>query len=325
MRVCVLTADNAASASPFASHDPTPDPAVHAAEHDWHRVTVAKATAAAQIAALAHEGFDVFVNLCDGAAQEDRAGIEVVQALHALGLPFTGAGPQFYEPDRRAMKAGCVRAAIATPPWHLASNLDDVAIAARTLPWPLFVKHPNGYSSVGIGRDACCEDERQLRSVAERTIAQYGAALLESFIGGREFTVLVAEPGQGETMPRVWPPVEIQFPPGERFKHFDLKWLDWRGLGTREVVEPLLAARICSDARAFFVAMGGDGYARCDLRMDAAGQLYMLEINPNCGIFYPTGAYGSADEILVRAAGGHRAFLEHLMQCAIRRARTSGP
>jgi hypothetical protein len=28
------------------------------------------------------------------------------------------------------------------------------------------------------------------------------------------------------------------------------------------------------------------------------GNIYFLEINPNCGIFYPMNAYGSADVIL---------------------------
>ncbi len=28
------------------------------------------------------------------------------------------------------------------------------------------------------------------------------------------------------------------------------------------------------------------------------GRIFFLEINPNCGIFYPEGAYGSADVIL---------------------------
>ena len=36
-------------------------------------------------------GFDVFINLCDGAWDEDRAGIEVAQTLERLGLVFTGA------------------------------------------------------------------------------------------------------------------------------------------------------------------------------------------------------------------------------------------
>ena len=53
--------------------------------------------------------------------------------------------------------------------------------------------------------------------------------------------------------------------------------------------------------------------------MNAAGDIYLLEINPNCGVFYPEGQYGSADFILAGDPAGHRGFLEHLLACAIRR------
>jgi len=36
------------------------------------------------------------------------------------------------------------------------------------------------------------------------------------------------------------------------------------------------------------VALHGTGYGRTDIRVDANGDAYFLEINPNCGIFYPT-------------------------------------
>jgi D-alanine-D-alanine ligase len=45
----------------------------------------------------------------------------------------------------------------------------------------------------------------------------------------------------------------------------------------------------------------------------------MLEINPNCGVFYPEGQYGSADFILANDPSGQRGFLKHLLACAIRR------
>ena len=48
-------------------------------------------TTLARVKELVAEGFDVFFNLCDGAADEDRPGIEVVQTLEELGVPFTGA------------------------------------------------------------------------------------------------------------------------------------------------------------------------------------------------------------------------------------------
>ena len=49
----------------------------------------------------------MFLNLCDGAWDEARPGIEVVSALERLELAFTGAGTAFYEPSREVMKLVC--------------------------------------------------------------------------------------------------------------------------------------------------------------------------------------------------------------------------
>ena len=52
--------------------------------------------------------------------------------------------------------------------------------------------------------------------------------------------------------------------------------------------------------------MEGVSYGRVDIRMNDNGDLYFLEMNPNCGIFYtPKQNYGSADFILHYDPIGH--------------------
>jgi D-alanine-D-alanine ligase len=80
-----------------------------------------------------------------------------------------------------------------------------------------------------------------------------------------------------------------------------------------------LALRLRKVSALTFMALAGSGFGRCDLRMDAAGDIYLLEINPNCAVFYPDGQHGSADLILANDPRGHRDFLEHLLRCALRR------
>jgi hypothetical protein len=61
-------------------------------------------------------------NLCDGAADQNTPGIEVVKTLEEHGAAFTGATSEFYEPSRQAMKLACGPRA-STPPitcWHAA-------------------------------------------------------------------------------------------------------------------------------------------------------------------------------------------------------------
>jgi D-alanine-D-alanine ligase len=66
--------------------------------------------------------------------------------------------------------------------------------------------------------------------------------------------------------------------------------------------------------------MDGNGYARCDYRMATDGTIYMLEINPNCGIFYAPNEPGSADFSLINdPVYNHRKFLKLIIRSAQKR------
>jgi D-alanine-D-alanine ligase-like ATP-grasp enzyme len=86
--------------------------------------------------------------------------------------------------------------------------------------------------------------------------------------------------------------VEFVFPPGETFKHFDLKWVDYDNMGMRLCPDPSLDARLRAAAAKAFTGLGGTSFGRADMRVDEdTGEIYFLEMNPNCGIFYPPGQY----------------------------------
>jgi D-alanine-D-alanine ligase len=68
-----------------------------------------------------------------------------------------------------------------------------------------------------------------------------------------------------------------------------------------------------------FAGLSGTGYGRCDIRMDAQGELYMLEINPQGAIFYPPEAPGMADYILRYDPRGHAGFVDLLFRAALAR------
>jgi D-alanine-D-alanine ligase len=68
-----------------------------------------------------------------------------------------------------------------------------------------------------------------------------------------------------------------------------------------------------------FQAFGASGYARCDFRLGKDGEIYMLEINPNCGIFYPPFDPGSADFALMNDPIGHQGFMDLIIRGALRR------
>ncbi len=303
--------------SPFAPTDRRADPSVHDPRHEWLDVVIDKATVGQQLLELAGRGVDVVINLCDGAWDEARPGVEVVQGLERLGLAYTGADPRFYDPSRLAMKMACHAAGVAFPAFAVATSPADAPRIAGQLRMPLLVKHPQGYGGIGLTADSRVHDTAGLAREIERTVAAYGAALVEEFIDGMEATVLVAEPAEPGDEPCTYPAMRFVFAiPGD-FRRFDLKWASEDEV-YELVADPALDDRLRDVAARTFAALGGSGFARCDLRVADDGTIYLLEINPNCGVFVP-GDFCCADYILARSPGGHRAFLEHLLRCALRR------
>lgn len=319
MKICILHPSYENSHSPAKDFDCDCDPAYYLDGHQCENHFIHKDIAVRQVEALVQQGFDVYVNLCDGAADEDRPGIEVVQALERCRAPFTGAAAHFYEPTRQEMKAACHAVGVSTPAFRFVGSLPEVEAAAASLDYPLIVKHPNSYGSIGLTRESRVETPQALRRQASQMIARFGGALIEAFIDGREFTVLVAENPDDPQAPVAYPALEFLFPAGETFRYFDLKWAEAGGVTEVVCRDGDFCARIGAAARRIFLGLHGNSYARCDFRMGASGELYLLDVNPNCGLFYPPGEEGSADRILLASPGGHRAFLDLILRSALRR------
>jgi hypothetical protein len=85
------------------------------------------------------------------------------------------------------------------------------------------------------------------------------------------------------------------------------------------VTDPVLDAKLRDVSARFFLALQGASFGRCDIRVDAAGTPYMLEINPNCGVYYPPADAGSADLCLMNDPAGHVGFTRQLVAAALRR------
>ena len=320
MRICLLTTQDL-DADPFPDDDWPNDPRPFLPEADWHVAVLEKATSARTVRARAKDGFDLFFNLGDGAADEDKPGIEVVRALERLGVPFVGSTSVFYEPSRLTMKRVCKRVGVDTPAYDMARTPADVPRAARSLPFPLIVKHPNSYASIDLTRASRVVTPAGLRRQARKMMSRYGAALIEAFIEGSECTVLVAEHPRRPRRPTTYTPIQYRFPPGERFKHENLKWVDYGGLVAKPVGDPVLERRLRDAAAKIFVGLRGASFGRCDFRVDASGRPFLLEINANCGVYYPPADAGGADLALLHDPAGHEGFTRQLVAAAFARHR----
>ena len=106
------------------------------------------------------------------------------------------------------------------------------------------------------------QNRDELFQQARIMISSFGGALIEEFISGREVAVLVSENPDDPKNPIVYPPVEFMFPPGEDFKHFDLKWKDYQGMTTRPLEsssEHQLVQMLKDATKVLFVRHNGVG------------------------------------------------------------------
>jgi D-alanine-D-alanine ligase len=324
MRICLLTNQDLL-AEPFPAGDWPCDPRPFYPDAQWDVEFLKPGTSVEQVERRIRQGFDLFFNLCDGAADQNIPGIEVVRTLEAHGVAFTGAIADFYEPSREAMKEACRAEGIHTPAYVLARCDADVERAADELRFPLFVKHYSSYSSVDLSRRSRVLTPAGLRQQARKIMRRHGAALIEEFIEGTECTVLVAENPDDPARPKTYTPLQYRFPEGESFKHSAMKWVDYRKLSVSPVDDPLLDARLRDVSARFFVALGGASFGRCDIRVERSGVPFMLEINPNCGVYYLPADYGSADLCLAHDPEGHAGFTRQLIRAALCRHQRTAP
>ena len=132
-------------------------------------------------------------------------------------------------------------------------TIGDLDALLEDLDFPMIVKHFNSYSSIGMTKQSKVRNEGELRCQVSRMLSEYGGALVEEFIAGREFTVLVGENPEDPQLPLTYLPVECQFPRGEEFKHFDLKWHDYGGIEWVPVTDDDLAERLQEMAREVYI------------------------------------------------------------------------
>ena len=312
MKICVLLPDYSTSTVDYRHYDPPRIlnqlmPNDEVATVFLHKLTVYK-----QLKKLSKEGFDVFVNLCEGYLEWDVPSIEVIYYLELLQLPFTGPTTLLYDPTKKLMKYVSFCAGVATPKFCLIQSSYEIKNAIQSLQFPLFVKPAKAGDSLGIDEFSLVQNEIQLQKKVAAIIDEYNEILVEEYIAGREFTVLVAANADGKTC-TTFKPVEFIFPETNTFKTYSLKTSDLHTDANVPVNDVELDNTLRTAAASIFTAFNGEGYARLDFRMNAEGKLFFLEINFTCSVFYTDGFEGSADYILYNDGIGQAGFLQHII------------
>ncbi|MEP6926124.1 MAG: SET domain-containing protein-lysine N-methyltransferase [Ginsengibacter sp.] len=319
MKVCVLQPDYSTTDVDYKNYDPPRDLSPLLPGHIVDHVFLNKLSTYLQLKELRKKKYDIFVNLCEGYLEWSVPSIDVIHSLELLNLPYTGPNAVLYDPPKELMKYVAYTCGINTPPYVIVKNLSQVNKAISRLAFPLFIKPAKAGDSLGIDRDSLVKNEMALKKKITCLLEEYPEILVEEYIAGREFTVLVAADAEHKNNCTVYNPLEFVFPEGKKFKTYSLKTSELHKECNVPCNDISLAAQLKESAAKIFKAFNGVGYARLDFRVNDKNQLFFLEINFTCSVFYEKGYEGSADYVLMNDPSGKEAFLNKIINEGIYR------
>lgn len=234
---------------------------------------------------LAEADVDLIFNIAEGVEGRNREA-QVPALCELLGIPYTGSDSATLAIalDKALGKKVLLQHDILTPRFQLMESARERL--SPEMRFPLIVKPNAEGSSKGIGSTSVVDTEEELREKVRDCVENYRQpAIVEEYIAGREFTVGLL----GDKRPRVLPPMEIKFKKADNPRpvyDYAVKQ-EWEQYVYYECPPKLTEAEqkaIEKIARATFWALDCRDVARVDLRMDAEGRIYVLEVNPLPGL-----------------------------------------
>ena len=229
--------------------------------------------------------FNQYEDVVHGASYEMR----LAATVRMMGYPMTGSPALALGLHRDKYMAASLfqGVGIPIPPQNgLLERVGDVDL--RKWQFPVIVQPCREHAGVGLDRQSVVSSKKALRERVAHVIRTYQQpALVQSFLPGREFNVSLI----GGRRIQVLPLAEVDYsdlPPeipsimsyAAKFIENSAEYRNTRVI-CPAVVEPELAREIGAIALKAFRAVGGWGYGRVDMRLDARGAPRVLEVNCN--------------------------------------------
>jgi D-alanine-D-alanine ligase len=236
----------------------------------------------------------------DGVAVYDQ---NVVSYLELLKMPYTGCNPRglMLARDKALSKKILSYHRILCPDFAV-FPLGRPIKRPKSLIFPLIVKSISEEASLGISQASIVQDDEKLKERVAFIHNSVGTgAIVERYIEGRELYVGVLGNFHLKVFP-VWElvmdnlPEEARRIATERVKH-SRKYQSKYKITSREATDLAtgMADKLRHLARRVYRILGLSGYARIDLRLEATGEVYVLEANPNPEIAYEEDFADSAE------------------------------
>ena len=272
------------------------------------------------------------LNFCDEGFNNDAfMEMHVPALLETLDIPYSGAGPACLGLCyNKSLVRGIAEAIDVPVPAETYFNSDDFAATIPSGVFPALIKPNFGDSSIGITGRAVVHTWEEAIAYLGTLRAQLPRCpiLIQEFLTGPEYSIaIVGNPGLDS---QVLPVLEVDYsrldPALPRLLTYESKWIPdspyWSQIGYRE-------ARLDEDTRrkmvdystVLFERLGCRDYARFDFRADAAGEIKLLEVNPNPGWCWD----GKLNLMAEMAGLGYAELLRLILEAAQERVAAQRP
>jgi D-alanine-D-alanine ligase len=213
----------------------------------------------------------------------------VVSHLELLKLPYTGCNPRgmLLSRDKSLSKKLLAYHRIPMPEFEV-FRIGRPVRRAKRLAFPLMVKSLTQEASIGISQASVVDSDEKLKERVAFIHESIGtAAIVEQYIEGRELYVGILGNQLLQALP-VWELFFTNMPDGARRIATDR--VKWSVKYQKKYGIDSGAARELGDAKReqlqhlckrAYRALELSGYARIDLRLDEAGNPWVIEANPN--------------------------------------------
>lgn len=278
---------------------------------------------AGTVEALRREAPDLIFNIAESFAGKSALESNVAGLLNLLDLRYTGSSPAglLLAGDKSLTKKVLLAHGIQTP--QAATVYRGALDFAGELKFPVIVKPPQEDASLGISSASVVHEIKELFERIDALQSEYHQpVLIEQFIEGREFYVGVLGNANAEALPVI----EMDFSgfPADKPKiaSWEAKWGDdGEGSGAEYAgsksifpsgLDEALDERMKAVAIDAFHALRLRDYGRIDLRVSPSGEIYVIEVNPNCYLERESEFARAAQ----RAGLEYPALLERLIELA---------
>ncbi len=232
---------------------------------------------------------DVIWNLCEEASGRPGRELHAAALLELQDVPVTatGAAELALCLDKARARALLAAAGASVPE---AVRVPVGQEVPEHVPLPAIVKPTSQDGSAGIDAQSVVHTHAAAQAAVARLHARgLGDALVEAFVAGREINALMLGPFGGPIVHLALG--EIDFSAVAAHQPKILTWAaKWQEDSAEFLTTPVhypatvdtdLRARIAHLADRAFAALGLAGYARLDLRVDAQGEPFIIDVNPN--------------------------------------------